>query len=56
MLAFRLFAAADTLGALDLYGTRLGAFDEAARAFGSRNGCVNPEHARPTRRTLRSRH
>jgi len=35
MLAFRLFAAEDTLGALDLYGRRPGAFDETARAFGT---------------------
>ncbi len=35
MLAFRLFAADDTLGALDLYGRQLGAFDDAARAFGT---------------------
>ncbi len=35
MLAFRLFAAEDTLGALDLYGYSAGAFDEAARAFGT---------------------
>ena len=35
MLAFRLFAAEDTLGALDLYGSEAGAFDEAARAFGA---------------------
>ncbi len=35
MLAFRLFAAQDTLGVLDLYGTQVGAFDEAAHAFGT---------------------
>jgi transcriptional regulator with GAF, ATPase, and Fis domain len=35
LLAFRLFAAEDTLGALDLYGNQPGAFDEAARAFGT---------------------
>ncbi len=35
MLAFRLFAAEDTLGALDLYGRQPGAFDETARAFGT---------------------
>jgi transcriptional regulator with GAF, ATPase, and Fis domain len=35
MLAFRLFAAEDTLGALDLYSTQPGAFDETARAFGT---------------------
>jgi hypothetical protein len=35
MIAFRLFAAEETLGALDLYGGRRGAFDEAARAFGT---------------------
>jgi len=35
MLAFRLFAAEATLGALDLYGSRNGAFDETARAFGT---------------------
>ncbi len=35
MLVFRLFAADDTLGALDLYSRRPGVFDEAARAFGS---------------------
>jgi len=35
MLAFRLFAAEDTLGALDLYGFRPGAFDDAAHAFGT---------------------
>lgn len=32
MLGFRLFAAEDTLGALDLYGYRAGAFDESSRA------------------------
>lgn len=35
ILAFRLFSAEDTLGALDLYSTARGAFDEAARAFGA---------------------
>jgi transcriptional regulator with GAF, ATPase, and Fis domain len=35
MLAFRLFAAQDTLGALDLYGNRPGAFDDTARAYGT---------------------
>jgi transcriptional regulator with GAF, ATPase, and Fis domain len=35
MLAFRLFFAEETLGALDLYSSRRGAFDEAARAFGT---------------------
>jgi len=35
MLAFRLFAADNTLGALDLYCNRPGAFDEAAHAFGT---------------------
>jgi len=35
MLAFRLFAAEDTLGALDLYGFLPGAFDDAAHAFGT---------------------
>jgi transcriptional regulator with GAF, ATPase, and Fis domain len=35
MLAFRLFAAEETLGALDLYSTRRGAFDETARALGN---------------------
>ena len=35
MLAFRLFAADDTLGALDLYGNARGAFDETARALGT---------------------
>ena len=35
MLAFRLFVSDETLGALDLYGSRRGAFDEAARAFGT---------------------
>ena len=35
MLAFRLFAAQDTLGALDLYGNRPGAFDGTARAYGT---------------------
>jgi transcriptional regulator with GAF, ATPase, and Fis domain len=35
MLAFRLFAAEDTLGALDLYGYQPHAFDEVARAFGA---------------------
>jgi hypothetical protein len=34
ILAFRLFAAEDTLGALNLYSRARGAFDEAARAFG----------------------
>ncbi len=34
MLGFRLFAAADTLGALDLYGSRRDAFDESSRAIG----------------------
>ena len=35
MLAFRLFSSDETLGALDLYGNRRGAFDEAARALGT---------------------
>ena len=35
MLAFRLFAAEDTLGALDLYGRRPDAFDETSRAYGT---------------------
>ncbi len=35
MLAFRLFADEDTLGALDLYGRRPGAFDPNDRAFGT---------------------
>jgi len=35
MLAFRLFASEETLGALDLYSFRRGAFDESARAFGT---------------------
>jgi transcriptional regulator with GAF, ATPase, and Fis domain len=35
MLAFRLFASEETLGALDLYSHRRGAFDESARAFGT---------------------
>jgi putative methionine-R-sulfoxide reductase with GAF domain len=35
VLAFRLFAAGDTLGALDLYSRRQHAFDESARAFGA---------------------
>src|SRR5664280_1436215 len=35
MLAFRLFASEETLGALDLYSGRRGAFDESARAFGT---------------------
>jgi transcriptional regulator with GAF, ATPase, and Fis domain len=35
MLAFRLFVSNETLGALDLYGCRQGAFNEDARAFGS---------------------
>ena len=34
ILAFRLFATEETLGALDLYSTRRGAFDETARALG----------------------
>jgi transcriptional regulator with GAF, ATPase, and Fis domain len=34
ILAFRLFAAEDILGALNLYSRSRGAFDEAARAFG----------------------
>jgi transcriptional regulator with GAF, ATPase, and Fis domain len=34
LLGFRLFAAADTIGALDLYGNRRGAFDETSRALG----------------------
>jgi len=34
MLAFRLFAVGETLGALDLYSGMRGGFDEAARAFG----------------------
>jgi hypothetical protein len=34
ILAFRLFSAEDTLGALNLYSRARGAFDEAARAFG----------------------
>ena len=35
VLAFRLFASEETLGALDLYSGRRGAFDESARAFGT---------------------
>jgi transcriptional regulator with GAF, ATPase, and Fis domain len=35
MLAFRLFASEETLGALDLYSGRRGAFDDSARAFGT---------------------
>ncbi len=35
MLAFRLFASEETLGALDLYSGRRGAFDESARALGT---------------------
>ena len=35
MLAFRLFASEETLGALDLYSRQRGAFDESARAFGT---------------------
>ena len=35
MLGFRLFAAADTIGALDLYGYRRAAFDETSRALGT---------------------
>ena len=35
MLGFRLFVAADTLGSLDLYGYRRGAFDETSRAIGT---------------------
>jgi transcriptional regulator with GAF, ATPase, and Fis domain len=35
MLGFRLFAAEDTLGSLDLYGYRRGAFDDASRALGT---------------------
>lgn len=35
MLAFRLFASEETLGALDLYSSRRGAFDESARALGT---------------------
>ncbi len=35
MLAFRLFASEETLGALDLYSGQRGAFDESARAFGT---------------------
>jgi putative methionine-R-sulfoxide reductase with GAF domain len=35
ILAFRLFASEETLGALDLYSGRSGAFDESARAFGT---------------------
>ena len=34
MLGFRLFAAEDTIGALDLYGYQRGAFDETSRALG----------------------
>lgn len=34
MLGFRLFAAGDSLGALDLYSTRLHAFDDGSRAAG----------------------
>ncbi len=35
VLAFRLFASEQTLGALDLYSGRRGAFDESARALGT---------------------
>jgi transcriptional regulator with GAF, ATPase, and Fis domain len=35
MLAFRLFASEETLGALNLYSGRRGAFDESTRAFGT---------------------
>lgn len=35
VLAFRLFTAEQTLGALDLYGRRPGALDETARALGT---------------------
>ena len=35
MLAFRLFAVEETLGALDLYSGQRGGFDESARAFGA---------------------
>lgn len=35
MLAFRLFAAGDTLGALDLYSYQPGVFDETTRAIGT---------------------
>ena len=35
MLGFRLFVAEDTLGALDLYGYRTGAFNETSRALGT---------------------
>jgi transcriptional regulator with GAF, ATPase, and Fis domain len=35
MLGFRLFAAEDTLGALDLYGFSRNAFDETTRAIGT---------------------
>jgi transcriptional regulator with GAF, ATPase, and Fis domain len=35
LLGFRLFLAEDTLGALDLYGYRAGAFDETSRAIGT---------------------
>src|ERR1019366_7362934 len=35
MLAFRLFASEETLGALDLYSSRRGAFDESSRALGT---------------------
>jgi transcriptional regulator with GAF, ATPase, and Fis domain len=35
MLGFRLFVAAETLGALDLYGFQRGAFNEDSRAIGT---------------------
>jgi len=35
MLAFRLFTSGETLGALDLYSSHRGGFDESARAFGT---------------------
>ena len=35
MLAFRLFSTKETLGALDLYSTQRGVFDETTRAFAS---------------------
>jgi GAF domain-containing protein len=35
MLSFRLFVEEDTIGALNLYSRRIGAFDETARAVGS---------------------
>ncbi len=51
MLAFRLFVSDETLGALDLYGSRRGAFGEAARAFGTVFAATRRWHSLASRST-----